>query len=152
MPVSKTPTFAAALLLAGMLGGCYSYVPLRQPAPPAAAQLRLRLSTPGDFRLSEITLHDVVEVDGELVAMDDSTVVLSASRLATSAGLEHLGEGATVRVPRGSIGTLEVRRLSRARSALFAGGLLAVALAADQAFGGGGIVGAIFGHGGTSQQ
>ncbi len=147
----KTALVAAALALP-WLSGCFSYAPLREPTPRPSAQLRLRLSTPGDFRLSEITLHDVAVVDGELVAMDDSTIVLSATHLVTGAGAEHLGEGATVRVPRGSIGTLEVRRLSRARSALFAGGLVLVALAADQAFAGGGIVGAILGHGSTGQQ
>ncbi len=149
--MNRTALLAAALALP-WLSGCFSYAPLREPTPRPSAQLRLRLSTPGDFRLSELTLHDVAEVEGELVAMNDSTVVLSATHLATTAGFERLGEGATVRVPRGSIGGIEVRRLSPARTALFAGGLVILAVAADGAFAGGGIVGALLGHGSAGQQ
>ncbi len=125
----------AASLLAPLLGGCFAYTPLRRPSAPPAAELRLRLSTPGDYRLTNITMNDVREVDGELVAMDDSTVVVSATRLVAVSGFEHLGEGATLRVPRASIASIDIKRVSPARTALFVGGLAALGAATSAALG-----------------
>ena len=124
---------AAALL--PLLGGCFAYTPLRTPDPPRASVLRLHLSTPGDYRLTNITMNDVGEIDGELIAMDDSAVFVSATRLVARSGFEHLGEGATLRVPRASIGSIEVKRISAGRTALFLGGLVALGAATSAALG-----------------
>ncbi len=116
---------AAALL--PLVTGCYSFTALPPtPAPAPATYLRLHLARPGDYRLTDVTMNDVGEIDGELVTMDDSAVVLSASRLVARSGFEHLGEGATLRVPRASIGSIDVKRLSPVRTALFVGGLVAL--------------------------
>ncbi len=89
-------------------------------------------------------MNDVAQVDGELVTMDDSAVVVSATRLVARSGFEHLGEGATVRMPRSSIGSVQVKRLSPARTALFVVGLVALGVGAQAA------LGASLGSGGNS--
>ncbi len=142
---------AAALLPATLLAGCYSYAPLRQPEPSPATFMRLRLNTPGDYRLTNITMNDVGEIDGELVTMSDSTVVLSATRLVAQSGFEHLGEGATLRVPRNSIGSIDVKRLSPARTALFVAGLIGIAVGARVAMGSSEVSGAVQTPGGTTK-
>ncbi len=141
----------AASLLAPLLGGCFAYAPLQQPSAPPAAALRLRLTTPADFRLTNITMNDVREVDGELVSMDDSAVVVSATRLVAVSGFEHMGEAATLRVPRASIGSIEVKRLSRARTALFVGGLAALGAATSAALGVAQVSGSNSGSGGATK-
>ncbi len=140
---------AASLLLAWLPVGCYGYAPLTRPSAPPAAALRVRLQTPADYRLTSVTVNDVGTVEGELVNMDDSTVVLSATRVVARSGFEHLGEHATLQVPRANIVSLEVRRLARGRTALFVGGLVAVAGITSAAFGGGGLFGT--GSGGGKQ-
>ncbi len=140
---------AAALL--PLVGGCYAYVPLRTPSPPEAAALRLRLSTPGDYRLTNVTMNDVGEIDGELVSMNDSAVILSATRLVSRSGFEHLGEGATLRVPRLSIGAIEMKHLSPARTALFVGGLIALGALTSVALGTAFVSGATPVGGGTTK-
>ncbi len=140
-----------AAALHPLLGGCFSYAPLATPAPPRAAVLRLTLSTPGDYRLTNITMNDVGVIDGELVAMDDSVVVLSATRLVARSGFEHLGEGATLRVPRSSIGSIQIKRLSRARTALFLGGLVVLGAVTSVALGRAEVSGATQSGGGTTK-
>ncbi len=140
---------AAALL--PLVGGCVSYAPLANPDPPRAAVLRLTLSTPGDYRLTNVTMNDVGTIDGELVTMDDSVVVVSATRLVARSGFEHLGEGATLRVPRSSIGSIQIKRLSPARTALFLGGLVALGAVTSVALGRAEVSGATQGGGGVTK-
>ncbi len=140
---------AAALL--PLAGGCFSYAPLAQPNPPRASALRLTLSTPGDYRLANVTMNDVGLIEGELVAMDDSVVIVSATRLVARSGFEHLGEGTTLRVPRASIGAMQIKRLSPLRTALFSGALVAGASLIGAAAGGALGGGAGSGSGGKTQ-
>ncbi len=140
---------AATLLLAWLPGGCFGYVPLTKPAAPPAAALRVRLQMPADYRLTSVTVNDVGMLDGELVQMDDSTLVLSATRVVARSGFEHLGENATLQVPRANIASLEVKQLARGRTVLFVGGLLAFAGLTSAAFGNGGLFGT--GTGGGKQ-
>ncbi len=140
-----------ATSLLPLVGGCFSYAPLATPDPPRAAVLRLTLSTPGDYRLTNVTMNDVGLIDGELVAMDDSAVVVSATRVVARSGFEHLGEGATLRVPRASIGSIQVKRLSPARTALFVGGLVALGAITSVALGRAEVSGATPSGGGTTK-
>ena len=146
----RTRRLVAAALLP-LLGGCYSYTPLSAPTPGEAAALRLRLSRPDDFRLTNVTMNDVGEVDGELVAMNDTTVVVSATRLVSRSGFEHLGEGATLRVPRATIGSIEVKHLSVGRTALFVGGLIALGALTRAALGAAEVSGASSAGGGVTK-
>ncbi len=142
---------AASLLAPWLLGGCFAYTPLRQPDPAPAASLRLHLATPGDYRLANVTMNDVGIIDGELVTMDDSAVVVSATRLVARSGFEHPGDEATLRVPRSSIASIEVKRLSALRTALFVGGLLALGGAAGAALGAAEVSSSGNGGGGTTK-
>ncbi len=151
MRLLRVRRLVAASLLP-LFGGCYAYAPLATPAPPRrAAELRLQLSTPGDYRLTNITMNDVGTIDGELVTMDDSAVIVSATRLVARSGFEHLGEGATLRVPRSSIGAIQIKRLSGGRTALFVGGLVALGALTSAALGVAEVSGAVAAGGGTTK-
>ncbi len=141
---------AASLLAPWLLGGCFAYAPLRQPSPSPATPLRLLLSTPGDYRLTNVTMNDVREVDGELVAMEDTAVIVSALRLVARSGFEHAGEGATLLVPRSSIASIDVQRISPLRTLLFVGGLVALGAVTGAALGSAEVSNAVTSHGGSS--
>ncbi len=147
--------YALILLTSWLPGGCYAYVPLAQPqvAPASqlqaapAAQLRARLREGAELRLTSVTVNDVGTVEGELVSMNDTTLVVSATRVVARSGFEHLGEHATVQVPRANIASLEVRRLARGRTIAFVGGLVAFAGITSAAFATGGFFGSSSGGG-----
>lgn len=102
---------------AAWLAGCYAYVPLRSSAP-RTTELRVALARPFDVRLTDVTANAVVLADGELVRMDSSDVVLSASRLVSNSGYEQFARGETVTLARNNIVAIERRRISVPRTLL----------------------------------
>ncbi len=142
---------AALLLCTTVLAGCFAYAPLGQATPARAASLRVTLDTATDVRLTHLTANDARDVYGELVRMDDSTLVLSATRVVSASGFEQSGEDATVTLPRANVAGVEVKKLSPARSALFAAGLLALAVTARLALSAAGGHGSDVGTGGPAK-
>ncbi|MEW5930740.1 MAG: hypothetical protein AB1941_25040 [Gemmatimonadota bacterium] len=115
----------ALVLLCALLSGCFTYSPARS-APGRAARVRVTLSTPTDFRLTEVTANEVVVVEGEIVRADSAEVAISALDLRARSGYEFATQGETLVIPRSSIAVLETRRISVWRSALVVGALVAV--------------------------
>ncbi|MGI9179794.1 MAG: hypothetical protein ACR2H9_04750 [Longimicrobiaceae bacterium] len=126
-----------------MLTGCYTYAPVRDTPLVRGTSVRAELSTPSDFRLTELTANNVVSVAGEVVRQDTDTLVMSAMWLRAQTGYEFPAAGETVLIPSYRLAALEQRRLSPARSAAFggaialAGVLLAAAMQGGGAAGGG---------------
>ncbi|HEX8905523.1 MAG TPA: hypothetical protein VF771_11805 [Longimicrobiaceae bacterium] len=124
-------SISALLLCAMALGGCYSYAPV-SPAttPPPAADVRVRLSRPMDFPINDVTVRDVVELQGEVVQAQDTSMQLSVFGLRSQTGYGVDASGETVTFPRTAVVGLARKRISPLRSALFgvllAGGALAV--------------------------
>jgi hypothetical protein len=115
---------AALVLLSFLFSACYSYVPVETVPQRRGTGVRVGLTVPQDIRLIEVTANDIATVDGELVAVDSSIVVLSAMRVESLTGYESLAGGATVRIPREHIAELQEKRFSVLRSA----GLVGLAL------------------------
>ncbi len=112
--IRNTLLIAAALLLSG----CFAYIPVPPgTAPPQGTAVRAYLSRPGDYRLTDYTANNIVQIDGEIVRVNPDTLVLSAFGLQAASGFEFLGNGETVLVPRMAVGGLERKQLSVWRSA-----------------------------------
>jgi hypothetical protein len=121
---------SALLLCAMALSGCYSYAPV-SPAitPPPAADVRVRLSRPMDFPIRDVTVRDVVELQGEVVQAQDTSMQLSVFGLRSQTGFNSDANGETVAFPRTAVVGLSRKKLSPLRSSLFAALLLGGALA-----------------------
>jgi len=121
----------SALLLGTLaLGGCFSYAPV-SPAttPPPATSVRVRLSRPMDFPISDVTVRDVVELQGEVVQSQDTSMMLSVFGLRSQTGYGVDASGETVAFPRTAVVGLSQKRISPWRSAVFAGLVVAGAVA-----------------------
>jgi hypothetical protein len=120
------------LLLLGSLAlsGCYSYVPVApSAAPPPATPVRVHLSRPMDFPIQDVTVRDVVDLQGEVVQAQDTSMQLSVFGLRSTTGYNVDANGETVSFPRQSVVGLAQKRISPVRSALFAAILVAGAVA-----------------------
>ncbi len=105
---------------------CYHYVPVTDVAAyPRGTPLRAQLDTLSSFELSQITVNNIDQVEGELVAQDPRQLVLSATWLQAVTGNGFDGRGWTVYLPSDNVTGLQRKRLSVWRSAVVVGGIVA---------------------------
>jgi hypothetical protein len=113
-----------------LLGACYEYAPVAPASvPPQASAVRVRLSRPMDFPISDVTVRDVVELQGEVAAIQDTTFRLSVFGLRSQTGYGVDATGETVEFPRTAVVGLSRKRISPLRSTVF-GALLAAGVVA----------------------
>ena len=141
--------FRAALLIGLLLAhtACYSYKPVstsrplsgsssgtaevQEPVEPDLLQgkrIRVHLSKPGDYALTDLVPRNVTSIDGDLIQWTEDELTLSAWWMKTESGLEFEGRGETVAVPRTDIGLVERRVVSAGKTvgmALLIGGAVA---------------------------
>ena len=128
-----------------LLGACYEYAPVAPASvPPQASEVRVRLSRPMDFPISDVTVRDVVELRGEVAAVEDTTFRLSVFGLRSQTGYGVDATGETVAFPRTAVVGLSRKRISPWRSTVF-GALVAAGAVAIRATG---VVGGAAGSGG----
>ena len=120
---------SAVLLCTFVLNGCFSYAAV-PPAevPPQTAEVRVNLSRPMDFPISDVTVRDVVQVSGEVIAVDSAWLRLSAYGLRSQTGYGVQATGETVQIPRASVVGVQRRKMDAVRSSLVAGAVLGVGL------------------------
>ena len=114
--------------------GCFGYVPVGSPPDPGA-HLRATLSDRGTADLAPSLGPSVAAVEGRLVSHSEDQVVLAVSSTMLHNGVERFWNQEQVAVPRDLLATLQTRRLSRSRTVLFTGGLLAGGLLLNAALG-----------------
>ncbi|HSU15314.1 hypothetical protein [Longimicrobium sp.] len=121
---------SAVLLCTLALGGCFSYSPVSpSTTPPPATAVRVRLSRPMDFPISDVTVRDVVELQGEVVQARDTSMLLSVFGMRSSTGFGVDASGETVAFPRTAVVGLAQKRISPWRSAVFGALIVAGAVA-----------------------
>jgi len=133
-----------ALAVMPLGAACYHYVPADARVAPQGTPVRARLNTMSDFELSQITVNNIDQVEGEVVRLDGSELVLSATWLQAITGNGYAGNGWTVRIPEANVAGLEEKRLSWWRSGIVVAGVIAGTwigfdvLGLGPSFGGGG--------------
>src|SRR5690606_15887919 len=120
----------AALLLLVQLAGCYHYVPALTMDIPAGTRVKVAVTDRGRADLAEEIGPGVQSIEGSVVELSDSAVVLSVN------AVEHLDLGVPVRwsgehvaVRRDVVAEIRERRLSQQRSWILAGLIIAGAIA-----------------------
>ncbi|MGE0159703.1 MAG: hypothetical protein AB7T31_09860 [Gemmatimonadales bacterium] len=104
---------------------CYTYVPVSPAATPQGTQVRARLSRMSQFELAQITVNNIDEVEGEVVQLDGSELVLSATWLQAITGNGYAGNGWTVRIPEVDVAGFEQKKVSWWRTGVVVAGILA---------------------------
>jgi hypothetical protein len=130
----------AALLL--LSAGCYRYRDARPVELAAGAHAAVALSDTGSRLLASAVGPRAARLEGRLLSAEPSGVTLAVSSIVRAPHQEERWPQESVRVPMSAVQRLEVRRLDRKRSAIFAGvavlGLVATRAVIDANSGGGG--------------
>jgi hypothetical protein len=117
-----------AVVLLLIQTGCYSYrsgsdVPLNQ-----GTAVRAYLSTPRDFRLTDISVNNTTLVDGEVIRQAPDTLVVSAFGLRAETGYSVPGVGETLAIPNDIILRVEQKKLDPIRTGLLVGAAAAASV------------------------
>jgi hypothetical protein len=119
---------SSAVFLAPLLCACYVTTPLVSTRPDPGTKLRVQLTDVGSDNLARYLGPGVTTVDGRLLQNSDSALALSVTQVAMRSGQEQFWKGEQVELPRASIAAVQERRLSKTRSVLLAGGIVAALL------------------------
>jgi hypothetical protein len=117
-----------ALVLAS---ACYRYTPTSNATPSLGDIVRLDLTTAGMGRMSSILGRDAVAVEGSIVAVDDTSYVMSVSGTRQREDQSRLSwAGERVVIPRSAVQSIERRSLDKKKTWLVAGLVVLGAIAA----------------------
>jgi hypothetical protein len=112
----------AAVIAAAAMGphasGCYSYVPVAEPAAPLGDEVRVHLSDAGAADLAREIGPRMASIDARVIEVGpDSSLKLAVTQLRSMRGEPVAWQGdAPLVVPRSAIASLERRRLAQGRT------------------------------------
>jgi len=112
------------------LGGCYTYAVAAPAALPTGAQVRVALTDAGAAGLAPTVGSAVSGVEGAIVRQRGDTLVVRASRLLTSAGVDVAWTGPDLGVPAPWRSAVERKRIAAGRTSLLVAGGIAVSAGA----------------------
>ena len=136
------PSFSAtAVGVASVLTvGCYTYTPVAPSAAVSGERTRVALTEGGSFEVARYIGPYANTLDGRIVQRDDSGLVVSVVQVTRRSGVEETWRGESVRVPNDAVSSITRPKLSRPRSFLLAGGVVATTLGVTALLGGGSIL------------
>ena len=105
--------------------GCYTYVPVTSNVPPTGERVALHITDRGRVELADRLGPGVVRMEGLVARTDSTDYVVNLHRIAQIGTGTSRWSGEPVRVNRSYVGSVEIRRLSRGRTALVAGAVTA---------------------------
>ena len=104
---------------------CYSYAPV-QSTPQPGAQVSLEVTDEGRVALKEKIGPGVVRLEGTLAGVEGEELLVDASAVRQVHGyITDLG-GVRVRLPQKYVTRVDERRISRSRTLLVVGGIVAI--------------------------
>lgn len=115
----RSGAFAALALLVS--AGCYKYAPIDPAELTVGSQARARVTLEQAATIGEITGSGDRVVAGEVVGLDDGSILLSVPTASVNAGLGTQLLFQRVNIPRTGIVEIETRRLDRARTGALVG-------------------------------
>jgi hypothetical protein len=105
--------------------GCHSYLPLQTTPPAVQERAAVVLSDRGRTMMEDKLGRLVVQVDGIIQSADSSALVLSVMGTRDVRGGSSLWSGERVEIPADAVLGYRLRQLSKPRSFLLAGSLVA---------------------------
>jgi len=111
-------------ILGGLLvgaQGCYTYVPIRTAVPATGERVALQITDRGRVELADRLGPGIVRMEGLVARADSIEYVVNLHRIAQIGAGTSRWSGEAVRVNKDYVGGVELRKLSRGRTALVAG-------------------------------
>ena len=127
----RVSTLIAAACLSA---GCYNYGPLATPSPEPGTYVAVTLTDAGAVDLASYLGPNVFVVRGRYVADAAQGVLVSVSSVELVRGDQVDWKGEQVTLPNSAIASVQVRQLSKRRSALLVGVGLTGLVATTAAF------------------
>jgi hypothetical protein len=114
-----------------LTGACYRYAPPSTATPVSGDVVRLDLTTAGMARMSSVLGRDAVAVEGSILAVDDTSYVMSVTGTRQRENQSTLSwAGERVVLPRNAVQSIERRSLDKKKTWLVAGLVVLGAIAA----------------------
>jgi len=133
--------------------GCYTYLPVQSQPPQVTERVSLTINDRGRVLLADKIGPILDRVEGRMISIDSTNVVLSVTRVINLRGVASNWVGEEVTVPREGILGFQPRPFSKRKTVFLVGaivgGILAFALSLSLAVSGSGVKD---GDGGTSGQ
>jgi hypothetical protein len=104
-----------------LMGGCYNYTPLATPSPEVGTYVVVKLTDAGSLELAPYLGPNVFVVRGRYLRDVDQGVLVSVSSVELVRGDQLDWAGEQVTLPTKDIAGIQVRQLSKRRSALLVG-------------------------------
>lgn len=137
MHIRRSRLGTCALATATLLStACHTYTPVTGQGIEPGGVVRVRLTDRGAVDVTSSVGPYARAIEGRVSSVTDSTVVLSVIELTRANGQEETWRGESVAVPRSGVAEMATPKVSRSRSWLLAGGLLAGAAALGAVIGG----------------
>jgi hypothetical protein len=112
-------------LAACVLCGCYQSVPIELAKARTGTKLRVSLTDAGSDSLARYLGPGVETVDGKLLETDQNDMSLAVTQVTMRSGVEQFWKGETVVLPKYSLATVQERQISKPRTLLLGGAILA---------------------------
>jgi hypothetical protein len=129
---------AAVLFVPWLLAACHCYAATSVSALPADARVRVALTERASVDLASTLGPRTRHLRGRIVERADSALVLRVTAVQRDGANEESWRGEAVRLPLAAVAGVERDGLSRSRTGLFAGGLVAALALAVAVLGGSG--------------
>ncbi len=106
--------------------GCYTYMPVQSASPLPQQRTAVALNDRGRLMLSDRLGPEIERVEGVVVSSDSAGVVLDVSGIKDLRGGSAVWSGERVSIPAEAILGFRPRKLSKVRSYVLAGAIIAV--------------------------
>ncbi len=103
------------------LGACYTYQPVGAPAPQVGSRVSVQLSDDGSRELWGQIGPNVLHVEGNVLAVDSSSLGLAVRQVENQRGVQSSWNGEHVALPRRFVTGIQQRRLSPGGTGLLGG-------------------------------
>lgn len=121
-----------------LLGACYFYDSVEQPAPVAGTRIEAELTGAGSDELASQLGPQIATLRGHLLETDHSSLLLSINSVTVRNHERTSWKGEQVRIPLSTVSKVHQRKFSLGRTLLLGGAAIGGLVAALVAFEGGG--------------
>jgi hypothetical protein len=115
---NRTVALSAALLLSGVLNGCYEFVPAQTDVMAPGQPIALEINDQGRVGLGNVIGAEVRRLSGTLVTQSDQEYEMRVTELTFLNDRTSRWSGEEVRVPKQYARTVFEQRLSRGRTVM----------------------------------